>query len=164
MKKILLILFLCIVLGATFYLTGGLNKNTSLTSMEEVKQEKSDSKDIPVTAEVSFTPTPTNVLLPGTYTDYSMAQLTDNTNIIFFAAAWCPSCQTLDKDITNNLENIPTNLTILKANYDSEQDLRIKYGVTIQHTLVQVDKDGNELNKWNGLYNLSTLKDVLNLI
>ncbi len=160
MKKILLVLIIIVLLIAVIFFTGGsLNKNISTVPTESVQKEESgnDVNDL-------FETTPTATILSGIYTNYSMSQLTDNTNIIFFAARWCPSCQTLDNDILKNIKNIPPSLTILKVDYDLEQDLRIKYGVTIQHTLVQVDKEGNELNKWNGLYNLSTLEDVLNLI
>lgn len=101
---------------------------------------------------------------PGKYITYSESALTEDINIIFFAASWCPSCRALDQDINSNLEDIPFNVTILKADYDKEQSLKVKYGITLQHTLVQVDKDGNEINKWNGLYNLNTLDDVLSLV
>jgi hypothetical protein len=36
------------------------------------------------------------------------------------------------------------------VDFDNETDLRKKYGVTIQHTFVQIDKDGNSLAKWAG--------------
>jgi hypothetical protein len=56
----------------------------------------------------------------------------------------------LDNEINSDLNSIPSGVTILKADYDAEVDLKRKYGVTLQHTLVQVDKDGNQINKWNG--------------
>lgn len=99
---------------------------------------------------------------PGRYIPYSAAALErDRINIIFFAASWCPSCRALDADIQANLSQIPANLVILKADYDAEVQLKQKYGVTIQHTLVRVDAQGNLIEKWNGLYNLSSLMDVV---
>jgi hypothetical protein len=41
-------------------------------------------------------------------------------------------------------------VTILKTDYDKETELKKKYGVTYQHTLVQVDKSGNMIKKWSG--------------
>lgn len=90
----------------------------------------------------------------GLYTDYSAEKLdqtpTDGKNIIFFHANWCPTCRAADKDIKNNLSSIPKNLTILKTDYDTQKDLRKKYGVTGQHTFVQVDSEGKMITKWSG--------------
>jgi hypothetical protein len=36
----------------------------------------------------------------------------------------------------------------LKTDYDSNIDLRKKYGVTSQHTFVQIDSSGNLIKKW----------------
>jgi len=39
---------------------------------------------------------------------------------------------------------------LLKVDYDKSTDLKRKYGVTYQHTFVQVDKGGHLLKKWSG--------------
>ena len=65
-------------------------------------------------------------------------------------SSWCPSCRKLEKDINASLSDIPADVTILKVNYDSEKELKTKYAVTQQHTLVQVDQSGNIINKWSG--------------
>jgi len=60
-----------------------------------------------------------------------------------------------------NEGNIPENLTILKVDYDSATDLKKKYAVTTQHTLVQVDQGGNLIKKWSGSPSLqSFVKNV----
>ncbi len=69
--------------------------------------------------------------------------------VLFFRALWCPSCRALDADINANLKNIPTNLTILIVDYDNSTDLKKKYGVTYQHTLVHVGGDGTLIKKWS---------------
>ena len=89
------------------------------------------------------------------YIDYSAAALASAAQnggkpVIFFKASWCPSCQAADKAFTSNLDQIPAGVTILKADYDTEKDLKAKYGITYQHTFVQVDATGKELAKWNG--------------
>lgn len=99
----------------------------------------------------------TQNITPGSYISYNQSALTDNKNVIFFAASWCPTCRALDKAINSELDSIPTDLTILKADYDSEKDLKQKYKVTIQHTLVQVDQDGNMIKKWNGSEDISAI-------
>ncbi len=90
----------------------------------------------------------------GSYEAYSpekiaLASAKGNVVLNFFAA-WCPLCRTLKADIQANLANIPSNLTILTVDYDNSTDIKKKYGVTYQHTMVQVDKDGNLIKKWMG--------------
>ena len=50
-------------------------------------------------------------------------------------------------------------MTVLKVDYDSNQALRQKYGVTLQTTFVEVDKDGNEIEKYVA-YNEPTFDSV----
>lgn len=97
----------------------------------------------------------------GAYIEYSKSALTTDTNVIFFAASWCPTCRSLDNNITSNLDFIPSGVTILKADYDNEKDLKKQYGVTYQHTLVQVDKDGNMLKKWSGSPDIESITNEI---
>lgn len=97
----------------------------------------------------------------GVFAEYSQSALmADGTNILFFHADWCPSCRNLERDLITNRADIPADVTILKLNYDTETELKQKYGVIRQHTLVVVDGEGNELKKLNGLTN--TLQQVVN--
>jgi len=95
------------------------------------------------------------------YISYSKNALTSNKNVIFFAASWCSTCRSLDKAINSELSKIPVDLTIFKADYDKETSLKQKYGVTFQHTLVQVDKEGNIIKKWSGSGDLSDIVSKL---
>jgi thiol-disulfide isomerase/thioredoxin len=63
----------------------------------------------------------------------------DIRTVLFFNAAWCPSCRSTDGEINQNLSKIPSDLLILGVDYDSAKDLKVKYGVTSQHTFVLVD-------------------------
>jgi len=96
----------------------------------------------------------------GEYLAYSpelLARANSGDVVLFFHAAWCPTCKALESDINRNLENIPDDLTILKINYDKESELKKKYDVVIQHTLVKVDANGNELAKWTGGNDLDSI-------
>ncbi len=96
----------------------------------------------------------------GSYEAYSadkIAKAEQGKVIIFFHASWCPSCRGLNASIESNLASIPQGVTILKADYDKEVELKKKYGVTNQHTLVQVDKEGNMIKKWSGGSSLDAL-------
>ena len=87
----------------------------------------------------------------GVYAAYSADKLAlakDNKVVLFFAASWCPTCRALDAEILSS--GIKPGVVILKIDFDNSKELRAKYGVTTQHTLVQVDASGNKINKWSG--------------
>ncbi len=99
----------------------------------------------------------------GIYADYTPEKLTLAENkkvVLFFKASWCPTCQAVDKNIVSS--KIPSGLAILKVDYDSSFELKKKYGVTIQHTFVQVDKNGNMIKKWIGGGSLADIQLKLN--
>ncbi len=96
----------------------------------------------------------------GSYEAYApekLARAEQGDVVLFFHASWCPSCRGLNTDIEASRSDIPDGLTILKLDYDKETALKKKYGVTYQHTLVQVDKDGNLIKKWSGGGTLETI-------
>ena len=100
----------------------------------------------------------------GSYEAYSadkIARAETGDVVLFFHASWCPSCRGLDANIQSNLKSIPEGVTILKTDYDKEVELKKKYGVTYQHTLVQVDKDGTMIKKWSGGSSLGMLLSQL---
>jgi thioredoxin 1 len=101
------------------------------------------------------------VMKTGSYEAYSadavLLASTTHDVVLFFRANWCPTCIAVDKNIKINLGKIPSSLTILDVNYDNSKDLKQKYGVTYQHTFVQVDKDGTMIKKWSGSPTLSAL-------
>lgn len=102
--------------------------------------------------------------IKGSYEVYDPTKIIlakNNDVVLFFHASWCPSCRSLDKDINQNLNNIPEGVLIMKVDYDKERDLKKKYGVTYQHTLVQVDENGNMISKWSGS---DDLIEILNKI
>lgn len=96
---------------------------------------------------------------PGTYANYTPDSIasTKGTKVLFFHAPWCPQCRQLDASIKAG--PIPDNVTIFKVDYDSNQELRKKYGVTIQTTLVRVDDDGNLVKKYVA-YDSPTLQAI----
>lgn len=117
--------------------------------------EDNDSIDNSVTATVtestptpSSTPTPAGQVAPGAYKDYDaeVVASTSGTKVLFFHAPWCPQCRQLDSEIRKG--TLPDNTTIFKVDYDTNQSLRQKYGVTLQTTLVKVDDQGNLVAKY----------------
>ena len=90
---------------------------------------------------------------PGRYislADYEKdrAAYADTKVVYFFHAPWCPSCRATESAI--DADGVPDGLTLVKVDYDSNTQLRQEYGITYQHTFVQVDEDGAQLAKWSG--------------
>lgn len=68
--------------------------------------------------------------------------------VLFFNASWCPTCRVADGNFQE--EAFPAGLTVVSVDFDDNRDLKVQYGVTVQHTFVQVDASGNEVAKWTG--------------
>jgi len=87
---------------------------------------------------------------PGKYINYTENAIlnTPGKKILFFHASWCPNCRAADKDLTAAV--LPNEITVFKADYDSEDTLKQKYAITSQHTFVQIDDEGNMIKKWTG--------------
>jgi len=89
------------------------------------------------------------------YTDYSDSTLANSqlkgTSILFFAATtWCQTCSELEKEILSRVNEIPTDMTILKVDYDNDKAMNAKWSVTSQHTLVVLDENSKEVKRWIG--------------
>lgn len=84
----------------------------------------------------------------GSYVEYApeLIAQTPGTKILFFHAEWCPQCRQLDSDLEST--GVPAGVTVMKVDYDSSQELRKKYGVTQQTTLVRVDDNGDLVEKF----------------
>jgi thiol-disulfide isomerase/thioredoxin len=68
--------------------------------------------------------------------------------VLFFNASWCPTCKATVESLDS--AGVPAGLTVVSVDYDAATDLKKQYGVTVQHTFVQVDEQGNEVAKFSG--------------
>jgi thiol-disulfide isomerase/thioredoxin len=68
--------------------------------------------------------------------------------VLFFNASWCPSCRSTVDSL--DAEGVPPGLTVVSVDYDTNQALRQRYAVTVQHTFVQVDQAGERLAAFTG--------------
>jgi len=158
-----------IALGVGVYSSNNSSKNDTVM-MEKNATEGKDAmmKDDAIKTdsmmkkdETSMMDKEGTIIKAGSYEAYApekvaLASATHDV-VLFFRASWCPTCISLDKDIKENIRKIPSSLTILDVNYDSSNALKQKYGVTYQHTFVQVDKGGNLIKKWSGSPTLMAL-------
>ena len=125
----------------------------------EIQNSGDTSGDVLITS----TPVPDEEINAGYY-DYSSDKLlfAEKGNVVlFFSATWCPSCLELEADIQNNMASIGDNLLILRVDYDNSEELKSKYSIDFQHSFVQVDASGQELNKWYGSLNVKDIQNKL---
>ena len=70
--------------------------------------------------------------------------------ILYFHAEWCPTCRATMVSFRGRWPEVQPGITLVIADYDAEPDLKARYGVTYQNTYVQVGRDGEKLQIWNG--------------
>ncbi len=165
-RKSLLLIIVAVLLigGGTGYANARnskVKKNAEIAQQESVTGKGKLAKD-DVSVKINETNSQNSgdaVMAKGIFNDYDTAKLVNADKgdvVLFFSAAWCPTCQEANKNFT--AKSTPDGLTLLKIDYDKSTDLKKMYGVTYQHTFVQVDKNGKLLKKWSG----STTYDQLN--
>ena len=134
---IITIISLLIIGGGVVYIID----NQSTTTSREV--ESSQNEDSAEPDDIAEPTSQTNNDSSGEYIDYSeqaFVDAADQTRLLFFHASWCPQCRALEADIAAN--GVPEDVTIFEVDFDNSQQLRQKYGVTTQTTVVKVDADG----------------------
>lgn len=67
--------------------------------------------------------------------------------VLFFHAPWCPSCKATEESLSMTA---PSGFTVVKVDYDTQTDLKKKYGITQQHTFVSVNGAGEKQKVWTG--------------
>lgn len=72
------------------------------------------------------------------------------SSVLFFHAAWCPSCKKADTELQEIYSAGGVKLTTYKVDYDTQTELKKKYGVTYQHTFVVIDGNGNAVKTVTG--------------
>lgn len=118
-------------------------KDAVIETQQEPRSEVQQEAEPTVAESPSAEPA-----MPGAYVPYSETAFAaaKGTRLLFFHAAWCPQCRALDASISGSA--LPDAVTILKVDYDSQQALRTKYGVTLQTTVVRVDNNGNKIESY----------------
>jgi thiol-disulfide isomerase/thioredoxin len=167
MKKFLPVILAVIVLafgGLGFWLYSQNNNQVNNDTNSSSQPVVSDDKLNPQTTTTPAQQENVNQqsATPGTYVSYDEFQsnkdkYANNKVVYFFNAKWCPTCKVLNEDLNKSSQNIPAGITIVSIDYDNYSDLKKQYGVTIQHTLVQVDSNGNQIKKWSGGNNLESI-------
>lgn len=170
-KIVIVGIALLILVGGGFFLVNQQSKNSEDAKMAQettAMMEKSNGTETPEQEAMEQK----NAMMEKTddskmmdkstssrYVPYSKAAYDEaigKRRVLYFYATWCPSCKVANEDFTANPDKIPEDVVIFRVNYNDpdtdqeEKDLAKQYGITYQHTFVQVDKTGKELTKWNG--------------
>lgn len=160
-----IVALILVVIGVGYFVMQG-NPSADGDSMmeeEDVMKEEGEEDTMMEKEEVMKEDDSMMMEKSGTYEPYSAQKLSlaaKEDVILFFHADWCPICRSIESEILQNPEAIPTGVHILKVDYDSETVLRQKYGVTVQYTFVQVDAEGNLISKWNSTTLSSALAKI----
>jgi thioredoxin 1 len=125
-----------------------------LYSSNQKVTEVADQSPVAETMGKTETVTDSKQYFP--YTAEVLENAKPTRRVLFFYASWCPTCIPANADFEKNVSQLPSDVTVIRVNYNDgdtdadEKALAAKYGVTYQHTYVQIDAEGNEITKWNG--------------
>lgn len=155
MNKITLFMvgFVVIVAGSVGFLMMQSNdKNDSL-----VPQPITETNKSPQNHSKTDETNPSLPITEGKYVTYDNNAIAaaDGQAVLFFHAPWCPQCRQLESEFKEN--GVPEGYTVIETDYDSNQALRQKYGVTIQTTFVKVKPDGELIDRHTA-YNEPTVE------
>jgi thiol-disulfide isomerase/thioredoxin len=143
-----------LILGVGYLVTNNADEPTTVT--EEAVTETTSETEVVATEETTITEksndevattdsATTAPAAPGIYTIYdadTIAQSDAEHILLFFHATWCPSCKALDADIVANAGSIPAGVEIYKVDYDTSTALKRQYGVTTQHSIIEITASG----------------------
>lgn len=152
MKKssLFMIIFAAVVLGAVAFLLMRPQENSieQPSVSQNERQSEQPAETVPEEPQTPETTQPEVAQAQGVYTNYSEAVLANATGkrVLFFHAPWCPQCRSIESGIKT--QGIPDGYTVIKVDYDSNQDLRKKYGVTLQTTFVSLDENAESTGKY----------------
>ncbi|MEK7595359.1 MAG: thioredoxin domain-containing protein [Patescibacteria group bacterium] len=164
-KNILIVSFV-VVAGLVFYFVSrntsnesSMEKTKETTMVTEPTEKETENSMMKKDAEDIEEKMMENKINKSRYAMYSKEVLDGSATsrrVLFFYASWCPTCKPADVSFKEDESSIPEDVTVIRVNYNDpetdqdEKNLAKKYGITYQHTFVQIDEQGNELTKWNG--------------
>lgn len=128
--------------------------------MEVAEKVETKSEVVEPAMESKEMQSDSQMMAQNGYIDYDASKLAfaeKGKVVLFFKADWCSTCIALDKNITENLSELPKDVLLMKVNYDTARDLKKQYNVLGQHTLVQVDSKGVMIASWRGSSTLAEL-------
>jgi len=152
-NKLIVIVFSILALLAILFIGyRALNSGSEPMEMAEVENESVEA------------------MKSGRYVEYSptvLSEYGDKRRVLYFYASWCPTCRPADADLEANTDLIPEDVVVIRINYNDpqtdgdEEALAEKYGITYQHTFVQIDENQKVVTSWNGGQTAELLENIL---
>lgn len=148
-----------LAIGGLFVLNQNETNDTTTNQSEQVStnQQSTENNNSTTTANESIS--------GGNYLEYTeenLASSSDTNRVLFFHAEWCPICKFYERDII--AVGVPSDITVIEADFDSEQALKDKYNVDIQSTFVLIDENGDVLRTWRYAAGIDGAEDLFNQI
>ena len=81
--------------------------------------------------------------------------------VLFYNAYWCSTCKAARDGFEAGLSEMPEDLTIVLVDFDENTEMRKKHDVIVQHTFIQIDSSGNELQRWYGSTSVAELVEKI---
>ena len=97
------------------------------------------------------------------YETYSTApeKYSASNVVLFYNAYWCSTCKAARDGFEAGLSEMPEDLTIVLVDFDENTEMRKKHDVIVQHTFIQIDSSGNELQRWYGSTSVAELVEKI---
>jgi thiol-disulfide isomerase/thioredoxin len=135
-KGLLLAVVLALLAGGGVWLLDQSNRQSPQPSNQQTQTADNQTLKPPADSQ------------PGDYVEYSDSAVANAEGeiFLFFHAPWCSQCRSIESGIIS--DGVPEGVTVIKVDYDSNQKLRQKYGVTLQTTFVKVTKSGEFVSKF----------------
>lgn len=100
-------------------------------------------------------------IIPYSKDGFVKSQKSGEKIVLQYHASWCPVCKK-QRNALNSLTNDPEfkNVKFIAADYDTEKDLKKKYGVKGQSTVI-LFQGASELERSQGVTDESELKNFI---
>jgi len=137
-----------VIVGGTYLLITNLGTFSTADDAEQMMEEDDSITNDDTPSQEDFSG---GMEEKGSYEVYApekLALANEGKAVLYFHADWCPICRQIEGEIHSSPARIPSGVHILKVDYDTATALRQKYGVTYQHTFVQVNAEGGMIAKW----------------
>jgi thiol-disulfide isomerase/thioredoxin len=81
--------------------------------------------------------------------------------VLFYNAYWCSTCKAARDGFESGMDTMPEDLTIVLVDFDENTEMRKKHDVIVQHTFVQIDSTGKELQRWYGSTTVAEIEEKI---
>ncbi len=152
-SKTITILIVIILIGGGFFIANQKYSENNVINLPQADVVENKKDSVGREAVIATNPEESRYVV---YSKDAYNQSVEQKRVLYFYANWCPTCKVANAEFTQKPDEIPEDIIILRINYndsdtnDEGKELAKKYGVTYQHTFVQVNKEGEQITTWNG--------------